>query len=226
MTTLPQNNNLAYLGVRATLPANVTQATRAPTANDVQNQQIGDLWIDTAADAVYGLADITAGAAVWAILGGAAGAVATLTGDAGGAIAPAAGNITLAGGTGIATAGAGSTITFNVVGGGFKTVAVAGAAQALAANVGYIAQNAGLTTFTLPAAAALGDSFLITGTGAGGWTIAQNAGQSISMNATTSTVGVGGSVASTSQFQSILIRCIVANTGFAVVYTTDVVTIV
>jgi hypothetical protein len=53
-------------------------------------------------------------------------------------------------------------------------------AQALP-NIGYLADNAAQVTLTLPPSAALtlGDTVRITGTGAGGWRIAQNVGQTI-----------------------------------------------
>jgi hypothetical protein len=46
-------------------------------------------------------------------------------------------------------------------------------------NIGYLADNAAQVVITLPAAPSLGDLVQITGVGAGGWKIAQNAGQSI-----------------------------------------------
>lgn len=54
----------------------------------------------------------------------------------------------------------------------------------MAANLGYIANSASLVTLTLPASASLsaGDIIQVTGAGAGGWKISQNAGQSIVTN--------------------------------------------
>lgn len=114
MTTLPQNNNLAYLGVRAPVPPNVTKVARAPLPTDTKGQEIGDIWVDTSANNYWGLANITAGLAVWDNLGGIGAAVATLTGDVGGPIPPAAGNITLSGGANLTTTGGGNTIVFDV----------------------------------------------------------------------------------------------------------------
>lgn len=59
-------------------------------------------------------------------------------------------------------------------------------------NTGYLLANAALTTVTLPATPAVGDVVRVLGTGAGGWAIAQNAGQQIRLGATASTVGVAG----------------------------------
>ena len=148
-------------------------------------------------------------------LGGTSGVVLTLTGDAGGAISPdGAGNITLAGGTGITTTGAGNTITINST--TLVWSEVVGAAQAMAVNNGYILNNAGLVTATLPAVAAVGEIVAVAGSGAGGWLIAQNAGQTIHFLASDSTPGVGGSLASTNRYDCVELICIAANTDFLV----------
>lgn len=46
-------------------------------------------------------------------------------------------------------------------------------------NTGYLANSSGPVVLTLPASPAVGDWIKVTGVGAGGWTIAQNAGQRI-----------------------------------------------
>lgn len=101
--------------------------------------------------------------------------------------------------------------------GTFAANTVTGTSQTLANQNSYISANAALTTFTLPATAAVGDTFLIIGKGAGFWTIAQNAGQSIHYNASTTTVGVGGSITSTQAYNTMTIQCTVANTEFTVI---------
>jgi hypothetical protein len=88
-------------------------ANRAPTSSD-KNYQAGQVWIDKSDNKAWFLTSVVAGSATWALASPGASDVDTLTGDSGGAISPAAGNITLAGGTNVTTAGAGSTITFNL----------------------------------------------------------------------------------------------------------------
>ena len=51
--------------------------------------------------------------------------------------------------------------------------------QQTVGNIGYIAQGAAQTVFTLPVSPAIGDVVRIVGAGSGGWQLAQNAGQSI-----------------------------------------------
>ncbi len=103
---------------------------------------------------------------------------------------------------------------------------VTGTSQAITVNRAYVPFNVALTTFTLPSTAVFGDQFMIEGYGSGGWTIAQNSGQSIIMGTNTSTVGVGGSVSSTMQNDNVLIVCIVANTIFKAVNWTGNLTVV
>lgn len=77
--------------------------------------------------------------------------------------------------------------------------------------------NASGVTFTLPATAAVGDSFTIKGLNVSGWAIAQGTGQSIGMGQFTTTVGTGGSLTSILIGDGITIVCSIANTGFQVI---------
>lgn len=88
-------------------------ATRDPTTND-RNYELGQAWINRSSNQSWVLTSVVANSATWALSSPGASDVDTLTGDSGGALSPAAGNITLAGGTNITTAGGGSTITFNL----------------------------------------------------------------------------------------------------------------
>jgi len=56
---------------------------------------------------------------------------------------------------------------------------VTGASQQAQPNTGYVAGSTTLVTITLPASPAVGDTVRVSGAGAGGWKLAQNAGQSI-----------------------------------------------
>lgn len=110
MATLPPNNSLGYLGVRAVNPPNVTIAQRAPNGNDIQNQAIGDLWVDEATQASYELVGTTLGSAVWTALGGGGAVVSTINN-----LPPTGGNITIAGtASEISVANAGSTVTLSL----------------------------------------------------------------------------------------------------------------
>lgn len=92
--------------------------------------------------------------------------------------------------------------------------AVSGTTQACAVNNGYIANNAGQTTFTAPAVAAVGDRIAIKGVGAAGWVMTANTGQTIRLgNTVTAAAGTVTSAAANDSFQ---MTCIVANTTWSI----------
>lgn len=85
----------------------------------------------------------------------------------------------------------------------------------LAVNTGRINTKPGaLLTATLPAAAAVGTVIQLQGsaTGSTGWKIAQNAGQNVQLGNTSTTIGVGGSLASTNVNDGVSLVCTVADT--------------
>jgi hypothetical protein len=94
--------------------------------------------------------------------------------------------------------------------------AVAGTSQSMTISNNYYAQNASLTTFTLPVTASAGTTMRIAGVGAGGWKVAQNAGQSINFGNQVTTTGTGGSISSGNRYDAIELFCAVANTQWTV----------
>jgi hypothetical protein len=98
----------------------------------------------------------------------------------------------------------------------FVWTPVAGTSQAMAVNHGYQTNSASLTTLTLPTVAPFGSIIEVAGYGSGLFSIAQNAGQVIHFLNTDSTVGTGGSVASTQRYNTIRLLCSVANNEFTV----------
>lgn len=112
---------------------------------------------------------------------------------------------------------AGTAPSFQVAGGGGMTwTEVTGTSQSMAVNNGYILNNGGLVTATLPATAAVGDIVAVVGKGAGGWAIAQNAGDTIHFGNVNTTTGAGGSLASTNRYDSIELICVTANDDWVV----------
>lgn len=141
----------------------------------------------------------------------------TVVSDAGNCT-PAAGSFSIVGAGGITTSAAGSIVTVTGGGGiGITWSEVTGVSQAAAVNNGYICNNAGLVTVTLPDTAALGSFLRVVGKGAGGWAIAQNAGETIYWDETTATTtGVGGSLSSTDDYDAVELVCITADTDWMV----------
>ncbi|MBS0626539.1 MAG: hypothetical protein JSS32_10865 [Verrucomicrobia bacterium] len=128
---------------------------------------------------------------------------------------PAFATITSSAGTIVSTPGA-SSLNLDVTGGGLSWTNVTGTSQTIQINRGYIANNAGLVTFTLPTTCPIGQIFAVVGQGAGGWAIAQNASQIIHQNAATTTTGTGGSVSSTARWNTAFLLCTVADTEFVI----------
>ncbi len=151
-----------------------------------------------AANAITGLGPATNGQ----LLIGATGttpALATLTAGSGISISNGSGSISI-------SSTGGSTLPYTVV---------TGSTQAISNNNGYVANNATLVTFTLPATSAVGNLIKIVGL-QGSWVLAQNSGQSVIIGNTATTGGVGGSLASTNANDTVSLVCVVANTTYIV----------
>jgi hypothetical protein len=135
---------------------------------------------------------------------------------------------TLSAGTGVTITNGAGSITVSSSGGGLTWVDVTGITQAMAVNTGYIADNVGLVTMTLPATAAQGTVVAVAGgnSGTGGWKIAQNSGQQINFGKATTTSGTGGSLASTLQYDCVYLLCTTANTNWVVLNSVGNITVV
>lgn len=95
----------------------------------------------------------------------------------------------------------------------------------IAINAGYIMNLGTLLTGTLPATAAVGSVIAITGKGAGGWKVAQQASQQVHFGTMSSTSGTGGYLQSVGVRDSIRMVCIVANNEWNVVSSVGNITI-
>jgi len=132
--------------------------------------------------------------------------------------APVAAALTSTGGTINVTLGAG---TINLeAGGGFNIVTTTTDAVAGAINTMYIIKNAtpaNLTTLTLPDTAPVGSAIQILGYTSGCFLIAQNAGEQIFFGDQSTTVGAGGSIASTGDHDVIELVCVTENVEWQVI---------
>ncbi len=86
-----------------------------------------------------------------------------------------------------------------------------------AVNTITVANGATLMTIPLPATAADGDTFQVSGVGAGGWLISQAAGQEIIFGNTATTTGVTGSLASANQYDDVTLKYYAALSNWKVV---------
>lgn len=141
--------------------------------------------------------------------GSGAGTATTYDGNSGSAT-PAANILNILGSGGVTTTGAGNTITISVSGSGL-TWANISASQTLAVNHGYFCSGGGALSLALPAVSAIGDVIEVLLCGSTSFTITQSAGQQITLANTSTTAGVGGSLASTQQGDAIRIICRTAN---------------
>ena len=197
------------------IPVGLTGATKYPTSVALAN---GVLTYNTTTQVFTG-SSLTQNSLLY---GGASNAISSLGVATNGQIpigstgtTPVLATITA--GSGISVTNAAGSITIAATGGsGFTWTEVTGTSQAMAVNNGYIANNAGLVTLTLPATAAVGDVVRVTGKGAGGWLIAQNSGQTIYFGTSTTTPGVGGSLASTQRRDGVELVCVTANNDWNV----------
>lgn len=125
---------------------------------------------------------------------------------------------TLTPGTNIGITSATGSITINATGAAsFAWNNVASSTQSLAVNQGYMTNNgASLVTYTLPVTAAIGTIISVAGYSSGGWTIAQNSSQEIFFGNVHTTIGTGGSLSSSNQYDQVTLLCTVANTDWVV----------
>lgn len=94
---------------------------------------------------------------------------------------------------------------------------VTGTSQQAVVNGSYITNNGSLVTVTLPATAAVGSVVRVAGLGAGGWKIAQNAGQTINKSGSATTAGTGGHLDSANRYNAVTLLCVTANTTWNVI---------
>lgn len=107
--------------------------------------------------------------------------------------------------------GANSLVISSTGPGGVEWFSVSTNTQLLAAGSGYVTNNgSSLVTFTLPATATFGSIIYIQGLSAGGWRINTNGGQNIIIGDAVA----GTYIASTNQYDSIVLLCASENTTF------------
>lgn len=107
----------------------------------------------------------------------------------GGTTSPAAGTLTA--GTGVSISNGNNSITINSTGGGLSWNDVTTTSATMAVNSGYLSDNAGLVTLTLPSTAAQFSVISVAGKGAGGWTIVWTTNQNIIFGNRTATITTG-----------------------------------
>lgn len=106
--------------------------------------------------------------------------------------------------------GAGALPTFQDPAAGGITWSIITANQSIVVENGYICNKAGVLALALPATAAVGTVFRVTGMNTDlGWSVTQGANQQIHFGDVSTTSGAGGSLASTLKRDSIECVCVV-----------------
>lgn len=205
-------SELSYVGVVA-VPFIMKTFSPLTTNNQFP---VPTIWINTSSSNAYILVSKALGVAIWVSLGGAAGAIDTITTPDSVVVVPTAGNINFLQSGSITITGSGSDVSFNATGGGLSWVEVTTTSQSMAVNTGYVTNNGALVTVTLPATAAFGSVIQVVGKGVGGWSIAQNSGQTIHFGNQNTTTGAGGSLSSGHFRDCVSLVCTTANTDFTV----------
>ena len=123
---------------------------------------------------------------------------------------------TISAGSGITVTNGSGTITIASSTSGFTWSTVSGTSQSAAVNNGYITNNAGAVTVTLPTTFSIGDAVEIKGLGAGGWVLA--AGTATTIRIGSSVSSSAGSLTSANQYDTVRVTGLVANTTWSVDY--------
>lgn len=178
--------------------------------------EIGTIWVNTAASLAFILVSKALGVAVWLPIGGAAGAIETITTPDANVAVPVANNINFLQSGTISIVSSGNDITFSASGSGALTwTEITAPSSTLSANNGYTINTLAGCALLLPAVAAYGTIINIVGR-AGGWTLSQQAGQRVIMGTAMSTLSIG-SLASTYPTDCISLLCVTANSEFQVI---------
>lgn len=206
---------VSYNAINPRYSPRVVYAKVDPTPNNWRGFRLLDEWLNESNDKWWKLVSLQGNQALWVDM-------STLFGPVLDFIVPhgtspvfpdGTGNVTLTSiGNTVVITGSPNTINFDTNGSGvvFWQVVTVGPIVA-AVNNGYFANSGGTIAFTLPAVSKVGDIIQIASV-QGNWTLAQGAGQQITLGNTTTTLGAGGSLASTSVGDSIQLICWAADT--------------
>lgn len=135
----------------------------------------------------------------------------------GSSVAPNIRVATLSAGFGISVTNGNGSISIASVGGGLNWQAISGNLT-LAINNGYFCISpGGALSLALPAVSSVGDTIAVVLDGSTSWTITQpNAANQIRIAGNQTTLGVGGSISSTSVGDTVYLICQTANARWVV----------
>jgi len=109
-----------------------------------------------------------------------------------------------------------ATTYLNTPAGGIAFSSVTSTSVSMCGNYGFVLNNAGVCTATLPLTGAVGNVIEIAGVGAGMWKVAQNASQAIHFGNLNSTTGANGYLSATNRYDYVKLICVVADNEYTV----------
>ncbi len=169
------NAGSAATATEAGTAGSATSASTAATANNFSGSLSGDVTGTQGATVVANVG----GQSAANVAGGASAANAATSANTANTIVKRDGSGNFAAGTITANNFSGNGAGLTGLPGTFTWQNVTGTSQQAASNTGYLANNAGQVSITLPLSPNVGDIVRVSGNGAGNWRVTQNAGQSI-----------------------------------------------
>ena len=140
------------------------------------------------------------------------GVIDFLEGNTGGPVSPDGSNIIHVVGSGeIIVTGNPGTHTLTISSASTLSWQKISASQTLVNGIGYFCVGGGALSLALPASSSVGDTISVALAGSTSWAITQSAGQQIIIGNLQSTSGVGGTVHSTQQGDTLTFVCLTAN---------------
>lgn len=138
----------------------------------------------------------------------------TFNGNSGSAT-PSSGVLNILGTGSITTVASGNTVTISSTG-SFPTTLISANQTLLVNNDYFCVSPGGALSLALPSTSSVGDEIEVSLDGATSFSITQSAGQSIRMGNLITTTGVGGSLTSTQQGDTVRMKCKTANLAWNV----------
>lgn len=206
----------------------IVTETVDPTAQTLNYPQY-QLWVNSATNALWILLGLVSSNGVvtanWEKIGFGTSVATTYDANVGSAT-PAANVLNILGAGGVTTTASGNTVTISATVSSMTWNTISASQALVKANGYFCVSPGGALSLSLPATSTVGDTISVALSGATSWTITQAAGQAITFGSKTTTTGVGGSLSSTANGDTVTIVAWAANTSWYVISSMGNITVV